>query len=1260
MNHYRRLTKGSGGTVRRSLAVIIVLATFLLYFFTLPAGASSGRQEIVFIENNLADYQMLVDGVKSGMEVHVLDASQDGLAQIAQILAGRNGIDAIHIVSHGSEASVGLGSFILNMQNLQDQASELAAIGGAMNQDGDILLYGCDIAKGSAGEEFVSAVAQATQADVAASNDLTGSSPLQGNWNLEFAIGIINSSSLEFLNYGYLLLPNSTQTFSGYTISSNTGTSPDGYFTLTVSAGNLFADSYGAFINEASGNSITSYLEVHVSGTSLGSFQLGSATIGEYYDASYSITTNNFTNVYLVGYSDGSIVAQTSPYNSPDQGASYETNYTIDYSPFNGKVIDSFRVYYTAQAGTKQTAFNLVDFTISNASTSPPPSNTSPTFVGSTSTLSVNQNASATDIKSLLHVSDSDSSQTLTWSQSSAPSHGTLSFSSATASSGSTDITPSGTITYTPTVGYAGSDSFTVQVSDGTATATRTITVTVSDITAPTLSDAGSSSVTQTTATVSATSNEAASMYYVITTSSIAPTNTQVMGGQDHTGSAATKSGNGAATATVAKDFSVAGLTAGTQYYVYFVAKDSSNNASSVGNTNFTTTANTYTVTYNGNGNTGGSVPTDSGTYAQNASVTVIGNTGGLVKTGYTFAVWNTAANGLGTSYASGATFSMGTANVTLYAQWTINSYSVTYDDNGSTGGTSPTSVSQDYNTSVTVSDNGTLTKTGYMFTGWDTAADGSGTNYAAADTFTLGAANVTLYAQWTINSYTVTYDGNGSTGGSAPSSVSQNYNTSIVVLGNTGSLLKTGYTFAGWNTAADGTGTNYAVSATFNITGDVTLYAKWRAKPPVLPVTEPETTDTGVEVLVNGKSENAGTATTTKVNDQSVTTIKVDQKKLEEKLESEGQRAVITIPIKTNSEVVIGELNGQMIKNMENKLAVVEIKTDNATYTLPALQININAISDQIGKSVELQDIKVTIEISKPTMDTMSIVESSAVKGEFTIVAPSLNFAVKGTYGDKTVEVSRFNAYVERTIAIPDGVDPNKITTGVVVDPDGTVRHVPTKIVSIDGKYYAKMNSLTNSTYSVVWHPLTFNDVEQHWAKDAVNDMGSRMVISGIGNDLFAPDQDITRAEFAAIIVRGLGLKLELGTIPFSDVNASDWYSSAINTAYSYHLISGFEDGTFRPMDKITREQAMTIIAKAMKITDLKAKLSFKEAGELLSPFVDANSASEWAKNSIADCLQAGIVSGRNVNQLAPKNNISRAEVAAIVQRLLQKSNLI
>ncbi|TXK77048.1 hypothetical protein FU659_23940 [Paenibacillus sp. N3.4] len=421
-----------------------------------------------------------------------------------------------------------------------------------------------------------------------------------------------------------------------------------------------------------------------------------------------------------------------------------------------------------------------------------------------------------------------------------------------------------------------------------------------------------------------------------------------------------------------------------------------------------------------------------------------------------------------------------------------------------------------------------------------------------------------------------------------------------------------------------------------------------------------PSTPNAGVEVLVNGRAESAGTATTTTLNGQTVTTVAVDSKKLEDKLAAEGNHALITIPVNTKSDVVIGELDGQMVKNMEQKQAVIQIQTGNAAYALPAQQINISALSDQLGKSVQLHDIKLRIEISKPNTDTVKVVENSAVEGEFTLVVPPLNFTVKANYGDTTIEVSKFNAYVERTIAIPDGVDTSKITTGVVVEPDGTVRHVPTKIVVINGKYYAKVNSLTNSTYSIVWHPLAFTDVAQHWAKDAVNDMGSRMVISGIGNDMFNPDQDITRAEFAAIMVRGLGLKLENGSSSFADVKTTDWFNSAIKTAYGYQLISGFEDGSFRPMDKITREQAMTIIAKAMKITALKTSLPAKAADELLKPFTDASHASGWAKNSLADCLQAGIVTGRNSTQLAPKAYISRAEVAAIVQRLLQKSKLI
>lgn len=348
------------------------------------------------------------------------------------------------------------------------------------------------------------------------------------------------------------------------------------------------------------------------------------------------------------------------------------------------------------------------------------------------------------------------------------------------------------------------------------------------------------------------------------------------------------------------------------------------------------------------------------------------------------------------------------------------------------------------------------------------------------------------------------------------------------------------------------------------------------------------------------------------------------------------------------------------MIKNMEQKQAVLELKTDRATYMVPAQQINIDAISKQLGQAVSLNDITLRLEIGTLTDNMMKIVQGSADKGGFTLAAPSLDFAVSAAYNNQIIPITKFSAYVERTVALPTGIDPNKITTGIVVEPDGTVRHVPTKVLDNKGQYFAKINSLTNSAYSIVWHPLEFKDVANHWAKESVNNMGSRLVINGTGNELFSPNKDITRAEFAAIIVRGLGLKLENSAASFTDVQSADWYGSAVQTASAYGLINGFEDGPFRPNDKITREQAMAIIAKAMKITGLKDTLPAVESGELLGRYNDAAKTSAWATAGIADVLQAEIVTGRSDTQLAPKANMTRAEVAAIIERLLKTSGLI
>ncbi len=414
------------------------------------------------------------------------------------------------------------------------------------------------------------------------------------------------------------------------------------------------------------------------------------------------------------------------------------------------------------------------------------------------------------------------------------------------------------------------------------------------------------------------------------------------------------------------------------------------------------------------------------------------------------------------------------------------------------------------------------------------------------------------------------------------------------------------------------------------------------------------------IDVFVNGqKQEQSATAVTTTENGKTVTIVTVDEKKLEEKLNAEGEKAVLTIPVNTGADAVIWELNGQMVKNMESKQAAVEIKTDLASYTLPAQQINIDAVSEQIGTNVELKDIKVRIEISKSPEETVKIIENSAKAGEYTIIAPPVEFKVTCTYEDKTVEVSRYNSYVERTIAIPDGVDPTKITTGVVLNSDGTVTHVPTKIVVIDGKYYAKINSLTNSVYMVIGHSKTFSDVENHWARNYVNEMGSRLIIKGIGENNFAPDRDITRAEFVSIVGRALGLRDSGAANRFSDVKESDWFCGAVSTAYEYGIISGYGDGTFKPEKAITREEAMEMIARAMKIAGMDVNISDTDAVAQLAVFKDKDGVDGWAKKSAAACVKNDIIVGSN-GMLTPDNNITRAETATIVIRTLQKAKLI
>ena len=249
----------------------------------------------------------------------------------------------------------------------------------------------------------------------------------------------------------------------------------------------------------------------------------------------------------------------------------------------------------------------------------------------------------------------------------------------------------------------------------------------------------------------------------------------------------------------------------------------------------------TRTLSYNKNTtDTVGSLPSStSGTDPWDGWVTTV-SSNTPTRTGYTFNGWNTASDGTGTNYAASASITL-TSDVTLWAKWTALTYTVTYNGNSNTGGSVPTDSST-YSNGATVtvkSNSGSLTRTNFVFSGWNTASDGSGTAYAATGsaTFTMGTANVTLYARW-LPLYLVSFDLNGG-GGTAPTALRQSTSGGSITLPTQGSMTApTGKpNFSGWVTSSTGTS---ALTGSYTPTADVTLYAYWTADLPT-------TTATGV-----------------------------------------------------------------------------------------------------------------------------------------------------------------------------------------------------------------------------------------------------------------------------------------------------------------------------------------------------------------------------------------------------------------------------
>ena len=258
--------------------------------------------------------------------------------------------------------------------------------------------------------------------------------------------------------------------------------------------------------------------------------------------------------------------------------------------------------------------------------------------------------------------------------------------------------------------------------------------------------------------------------------------------------------------------------------FIFFPSRYGTNDTALEYNTNWavvssivltvTTNETDYTLSYNANGGSGApssQTGTGVGSYTfpiSNAKPT---------RSGYTFLGWSLSSTATAASYQPGGSITL-TASDILYAVWKANTYTVSYNANGGSG--APSNQTKTYGVTLTLS-NTKPTRTGYTFSAWNTAQNGSGTSYAPGGSYTANAA-VTLYAQWTVNTYAVTFDAQG--GSVTPASKSVTYGQPY------GSLpvpVRAGYRFDGWFTVATG-GTQVTSETTVTVTAAQTLYAHW------------------------------------------------------------------------------------------------------------------------------------------------------------------------------------------------------------------------------------------------------------------------------------------------------------------------------------------------------------------------------------------------------------------------------------------------
>ncbi|GLX68712.1 esterase-like activity of phytase family protein [Paenibacillus glycanilyticus] len=326
--------------------------------------------------------------------------------------------------------------------------------------------------------------------------------------------------------------------------------------------------------------------------------------------------------------------------------------------------------------------------------------------------------------------------------------------------------------------------------------------------------------------------------------------------------------------------------------------------------------------------------------------------------------------------------------------------------------------------------------------------------------------------------------------------------------------------------------------------------------------------------------------------------------------------------------------------------------------YTLPLNVLNLDQLAQSLG--VNKDELVIRITVAAAGTSAANAVSAAASSQGATVLGSPVEFRVEAvSKSGQSVPVSFGGTYVTRSIPVNGIVDPSRATGVMLDEATNELKFVPTVFETKDGLTTAVMKRNGNSVYAVVQSDKSFNDIASYWAKSDITLLANKLVIEGTINGKFEPNRNISRAEFAALIVRALGLTPEQSQQSFSDVSSGAWYANEVGAAVNAGIINGYNDNAFHPNAPITREEMAVILVRALNFTKVDLSVAASEQTSIIGSFKDAAKVG-WSKPEVAAAVKAGLLNGYANQTLVPQGNATRGESAALIKRMLVKAGFI